>query len=115
MRTWAYHANRIFKLVSQRSCGRGRQVALLSATVACLMSAGSLQAETFKLRIGAGHPPVLPYTSQAKAFFVPEVIKRVKAQTGHDIVFTEAYGGSVAKLPEVLEATRSGLLDFGLI
>jgi TRAP-type C4-dicarboxylate transport system substrate-binding protein len=115
MRTCVYHANRIFKLVSQRSCGRGRQVALLSTAVACLMSTASLQAETFKLRIGAGHPPVLPYTSQSKAFFVPEVIKRVKAQTGHDIVFTEAYGGAVAKLPEVLEATRSGLLDFGLI
>ena len=80
-----------------------------------LLTFETLHAETFKLRIGAGHPPVLPYTSQAKSFFVPEVVKRVKAQTGHDLVFTEAYGGAVAKLPEVLEATRSGLLDFGLI
>jgi TRAP-type C4-dicarboxylate transport system substrate-binding protein len=88
---------------------------LTSALLSSLLIANSAHADTFKLRIGAGHPPVLPYTSQAKSFFVPEVTKRVKAKTGHTLVFTEAYGGSVAKLPEVLEATKSGLLDFGLL
>ena len=45
--------------------------------------------------------------------FVPEVQKRVKARTQYTVEIAEQWGGSVAKLGEVLEATEIGLLDIG--
>jgi TRAP-type C4-dicarboxylate transport system substrate-binding protein len=73
------------------------------------------RADEFALRIGAGHPVVQAYVTLAKEFFVPEISKRVAERTKHTIRWTEAYGGAVAKLPEVLEAVQSGLLDIGAL
>ena len=79
---------------------------------ACSVSA---HADEIALRIGAGHPVVQAYVTLAKEFFVPEISKRVAERTKHTIRWTEAYGGAVAKLPEVLEAVQSGLLDIGAL
>ncbi len=88
----------------------------LALTVAVgLMVAGAARADTFNLRIGSGQPPLLPYVSVVKDHFVPEVTRRVAEETEHTVTFTEAYGGSVAKLPEVLEAIEIGLLDLGVL
>lgn len=73
----------------------------------------TINAETFDLRIGAGHPATLPYVSELQDYFVPEVERRVGEETEHEVRFVEAYGGSVATLAEVFEATESGLLDLG--
>lgn len=83
--------------------------------IALSLGAGSTaQADSFTLRIGAGHPsgPVT-YVTLMEEFFVPEVEARVAAETEHSIRFIEAYGGTIAKLPEVLEATQKGILDIG--
>lgn len=76
--------------------------------------ASGADAATITLRVGSGHPPVLPYVSQFKSYFIPEFTKRVKEATGDKVRFIEAYGGSVAKLPEVFDAVETGLLDIGL-
>ncbi len=73
-------------------------------------------ADTFTLRIGAGHPATsIGYAVAARDFFVPETVKRVKERTGHELRWVELWGGSVAKLPEVMSATQRGVLDVGLI
>ncbi|AKH98904.1 TRAP-type C4-dicarboxylate transport system, periplasmic component [Hoeflea sp. IMCC20628] len=72
-------------------------------------------ADTFALRVGAGHPAALAYVGQLKEFFLPELAKRVEERTEHKITYVEAYGGSVAKLPEVYDAVESGLLDIGAL
>lgn len=84
-----------------------------AAIIAGLCLASTAAAETFTLRVGAGHPPALPYIEQLSEFLLPEFAERVAARTDHDVRFVEAYGGSVAKLPEVLEAVEAGLLDIG--
>lgn len=72
--------------------------------------------ETISLRIGAGHPKVgQTYVQVSNEFFVPEVEKRVAEKTNYRIKWTEAYGGSVAQVAEVLEAAESGLLDVALV
>lgn len=81
--------------------------------VATMLMGTAAGADTFNLRVGSGHPPALPYIAQLKDFLVPEIEKRVADETEHEVRFVEAYGGSVAKLPEVLEAVESGLLDIG--
>ena len=84
-------------------------------TAAALAFAGGAGAETFKLRIGAGHPVQgIAHVTAVQDFFMPEVNKRLE-KLGHKVEWTPAWGGSVAKLPEVLEATKSGLLDVGLV
>jgi len=90
--------------------------ALLAGAVAfgatLLNSAAS--ADSFTLRIAAGHPaaPLAP-VNQLQKTFVPNVTKRVAAETDHKVRFIEGYGGTIANLFEVLESTQKGLVDFG--
>jgi len=71
-------------------------------------------ADKITLRIGAGHPngPAV-YVTDTAEFFVPEVKKRVEAETEHTIEFIEGYGGAIAGVAETLEAVQNGILDIG--
>lgn len=68
-------------------------------------------AETISLRIGAGHPAAATWITTIRELFMPRFAERVKAETEYEIQWTEAWGGSVCKLGECLEAVESGLLD----
>ncbi len=73
-------------------------------------------AESITLRLGSGHPVgLLAYTETAHKWFAPELKKRVEERTDHTITIQELHAGQVAKVTEVLEATRDGLLDVGFI
>ncbi|NLW78264.1 MAG: TRAP transporter substrate-binding protein DctP [Ruminococcaceae bacterium] len=70
---------------------------------------------SFEFIIGAGHSPTgFAYVSCASDAFEPEVIKRA-AELGYTVSFTEGFGGTIAPLADVLEATETGLLDIGLM
>jgi len=87
---------------------------LLAVAAAVSMVPATTQAETFRLTIGAGHPvPAASWVAPMQSFLQVEVKKRVEQKTGHKIEWVEAYGGSVAKLGEVLEAVENGLMDIG--
>ncbi|TAK81285.1 MAG: C4-dicarboxylate ABC transporter substrate-binding protein [Betaproteobacteria bacterium] len=84
----------------------------ISALAIVSSGLGSAQADTFRLSIGAGHPAdAAVWITMIRDFFAPEVAKRVEQKTGHKIEWVSAYGGSVCKLGECLEAVESGLLD----
>lgn len=69
---------------------------------------------TITLRVGAGQPSApIVYVNTIEKFFVPEIKKRVAERTGHKLKIIEAYGSSVAKPAEVLEAIERGILDIG--
>ncbi|MFZ3581798.1 C4-dicarboxylate TRAP transporter substrate-binding protein [Loktanella sp. DJP18] len=76
--------------------------------------AAPVAADTFTLRIGAGHPsgPSV-YVTDVEKFFVPEVTRRVAEETDHEVVFIEGYGGAIAGVSETLEAVQNGILDIG--
>jgi len=75
---------------------------------------GATFAKTFRLVIGAGHPvDAAVWITPMRDFMQVEIKKRVEAETKHKIEWVEAYGGSLAKLGEVLEAVESGLMDIG--
>lgn len=91
------------------------QGALAATTILAGMAfCGAATADTFTLRIGSGHPlgPVT-YVNTSHSFLIPEIERRVKAETKHEVKFVEAYGGTIAKLDETLEAVQKGLLDMG--
>ncbi len=81
---------------------------------ACALSFGGASADSYTLRIGAGHPngPAV-YVSMVADYFVPEVKRRVKEETGHEIEFVEGYGGAIAGVAETLESVQQGILDIG--
>lgn len=89
------------------------KAATLAAAIGTFAMNQSAAADEFRLRIGAGHADVITYVKTLKEFFQPEVSRRVKERTGHTITWVEAYGGSVAKLNEVLGAVGSNVLDIG--
>lgn len=79
-----------------------------------VFSGSTAFAESFTLRIAAGHPaPPLSPVNQLQKTFVPNVTKRVAAETEHTVRFIEGYGGTIANLFEVLESTQKGLVDIG--
>jgi C4-dicarboxylate-binding protein DctP len=86
----------------------------LTFSAGLLMAMGPVNAENFTLRIGAGHPngPAV-YVADVANYFVPEVKKRVAAETSHTVEFVEGYGGTIAGVAETLEAVQSGILDIG--
>jgi TRAP-type C4-dicarboxylate transport system substrate-binding protein len=91
-----------------------RIMSLLVVTAVLGAMAGTSEAETFRLTIGAGHPvPAASWVAPMQTFLQVEVKKRVEQKTPHRIEWVEAYGGSVAKLGEVLEAVETGLMDIG--
>ncbi len=72
--------------------------------------------EVIEMVVGAGHPAdTVQWTYGVTHFFQKNVQERVAAETDYEIQWTEAYGGTVAKLGEVLEAVEGGLLDVGMI
>jgi len=94
------------------------RTALLAGTVTIGMAAlqAPAGADNFTLRIAAGHPAApLSQVNQLQKTFVPNVTKRVAAETEHTVRFIEGYGGTIANLFEVLESTQKGLVDFGSI
>jgi TRAP-type C4-dicarboxylate transport system substrate-binding protein len=81
--------------------------ALLSSTILSQPAA----AETITLSIGAGHPAAATWITTIREGFMPQVSERVAAETDHEIAWSEAWGGSVCKIGECLEAVEAGLLD----
>ncbi len=83
----------------------------VSAVSFAVAGVGTANADTFRLTIAAGHPPVATWVRGMRDFFAPEIAKRVEQRTRHKIEWVHAYGGALCKLGECLEAVESGLAD----
>ncbi len=88
-----------------------------SLCAAAIMGASATaRAETFNVTFIAGHGTHLPWLKLVKEFYIPEVNKRLKAMGGkYNINWTEAYGGTVAKVGGVLEALEEGVAEMGYV
>lgn len=88
-----------------------------SLVVAATLLAGgmvsSVQAKTYTLRIASGHPTANTYVQLLHEFFVPEVTKRVAAETKDKVAFIEGWGGSMVHTDDTLEGVQSGIIDIG--
>ncbi len=88
---------------------------LAAAAAASGLFATAAAAELFKLKIASGNATGIEYIDSAHDYFVPELQRRVKERTAHSVEVTESYGGSLLKVSEVLDGTRSGAIDLGLL
>jgi TRAP-type C4-dicarboxylate transport system substrate-binding protein len=75
--------------------------------------AASVKGNNITLRIGSGHPPFITYVKEVSKYFVPNVTKRVAAETKYKITFKEHYSGTVVNVFDTLEGTQDGRLDIG--
>jgi len=79
-------------------------------------SAGLSQAATFRMVLGAGHSRgAAVWIDRLEDFLGAEIKKRVEATTPHKIEWVTAFGGSIAKMDEVLEAVQDGSIDIGQV
>lgn len=90
-----------------------RQLLVAGAVAFFGVSAGVASAETFNLKIASGHSPSWLFVQITQNYFIPEVKKRVKERTQHEIEFTEGFSSSMVKANEVLEGVESGIIDIG--
>lgn len=86
----------------------------LALAVPLLFAAAPAQAEKITLKIASGHSPSWHFIQLTQTFFIPEVKKRVKEKTSHEIEFIEGFSGAMVKTTEVLEAVESGVVDVGM-
>lgn len=95
-------------------CETGWKRALAALFLLLPAACGESDEQRITLRIGAGHPagPSV-YATMLRDYFVPEVERRVAAETDYDLQFVEGYGGSIAMVANTLEAVQSGILDIG--
>ena len=93
---------------------RFSQILATLCALAFMTGCSGQDSDTYTLRIGTGHPagPSV-YATQLRDFFVPEVERRVAAETAYKVQFVEGYGGSIASPAETLEAVQIGILDIG--
>lgn len=88
-------------------------VAFVASTIAL---ADTAQATTYNVTFAGGHGTHLPWMKAIKEFYIPEVDKRLAEAGGKDkIVWTEAFGGTLAKVGGVLEAVQEGVADMAMV
>lgn len=74
------------------------------------------QAETLRLTIASSHATTLPWVGVMHSHVVPESNRRLEAMgSTYRIKWTEAYGGSLYKYQNTLEAVEIGLTDIGWV
>lgn len=69
-------------------------------------------ADSYVATIAAGHPPVFRWVKMMPEAFIPTVQAEL-AKSGHEMSFSEQYGGAIAGVGEELEAVESGLAEIG--
>jgi TRAP-type C4-dicarboxylate transport system substrate-binding protein len=72
------------------------------------------RAEQFAATVVTGHPRVFLWVSTLPDTFIPAVDGALEG-TGHTIAWTEAYGGTLAKVGGELEAMEAGLAEIGIV
>ena len=85
---------------------------LLSGLLA--LSTLSVKADEIDATVVAGHPPIFLWVKTLSETFIPAVDKALEG-SGHTIKWTEAYGGTLAKVGGELEAMEDGLAQIGIV
>jgi TRAP-type C4-dicarboxylate transport system substrate-binding protein len=89
------------------ACSKSKEQAAVS---------GTKEPEKITLRIGAGQTPEgFTWIESVVEYFFPHVEKKLAETGNYEIEWVEAWGGTVAKVDEIMEAVESGVLDLGWV
>ncbi|HYP85489.1 C4-dicarboxylate TRAP transporter substrate-binding protein [Variovorax sp.] len=84
--------------------------------IALLVAHGAAQAQTVthKLTFASGYPAAFAWTDEQVKTFLPGVNKELeKAGSKHRVEWNVAVGGTLATMPNMLDAVSTGLADMG--
>ncbi len=82
--------------------------------VAVLIAPSAVRADKITLKIASGHNASWHFIQLTQQYFMPEVVKRVKEKTKHEIEWVEGFASAMVKPTEVLEGLQSGIVDVGI-
>lgn len=71
--------------------------------------------EEIKLTVAAGHPPIFLWVKHLKASIMSTVDAELAKTGKYKIAWTEAYGGTLAKIGSELETMQQGISDLGIV
>ncbi len=76
----------------------------------------SAAGKTIKLSVATGHAPVVTWVDRLDKFFIPEVNRRLKEMGDeHEIEWTTAYSGTVAKIGGEIDAVEQQIVDLAIV
>jgi TRAP-type C4-dicarboxylate transport system substrate-binding protein len=91
-------------------------LASLALTCSALAAHAASDEHTIKLTVGSSQTTSLAWIGAMHTLVVPELSRRLEARgSPYHIRWTEAYGGSLYKYEDTLEAIEIGLADMGWI
>jgi TRAP-type C4-dicarboxylate transport system substrate-binding protein len=91
-----------------------RQIVGIAAAAAAGGASNIAFAKDFNVTIATGHAPVIVWVRMLRDHFIPQVNKELE-DTGHKINWTQAYGGTVAKIGGELDAIQKGVVDISIV
>jgi TRAP-type C4-dicarboxylate transport system substrate-binding protein len=97
------------------SCGRRCIAALAAAGLFAALPVTASAQEQIKLTIAAGHPPIFLWVKHLKESLMATVDAELAKSNKYKIAWTEAYGGTLAKIGSELETMQQGISDVGIV
>lgn len=87
---------------------------LCAISIALAGTVAQAQAVTHKLTFASGYPAAFAWTDEQTKNFLPAINKELeKAGSKHRIEWNVAVGGTLATMPNMLDAVSTGLADMG--
>ena len=90
-------------------------VAGVVASLLCMASLPARAQETIRMTIAAGHPSIFLWVRLFSDSFIPTVDAELAKTGKYKIAWTEAYGGTLAKIGSELETMQQGISDVGAV
>ncbi|MEM7540152.1 MAG: C4-dicarboxylate TRAP transporter substrate-binding protein [Pseudomonadota bacterium] len=91
-------------------------IGCLSAVLACgAWQVGAQTPTVHEWTVATPHTPAVPWVSVLRDFFIPEFKRRAARRPGFQVDFYPAWGGSLVRWGDGLEAVEIGLADLGFV
>lgn len=90
-------------------------VATLTASVLCLASLPAGAQENIRMTMAAGFPPIFLWVKLLRDSFMTSVDAELAKTGKYKMEWTEAYGGTLAKIGSELETMQQGISDVGTV
>jgi|EndMetStandDraft_3_1072993.scaffolds.fasta_scaffold212124_1 TRAP-type C4-dicarboxylate transport system substrate-binding protein len=94
---------------------RGLATAIALSSFVFAMPPGAQAQEEIKLTVAAGHPAIFLWVKHLKTSLMPTVDAELAKTGKYKIAWTEAYGGTLAKIGSELETMQQGISDLGIV
>lgn len=90
-------------------------IAVLAAGLGFAILPPAAAQESIKMTMAAGHPPIFLWVKHLRETFIPTVDAELARTGKYRVQWTEAYGGTLAKIGSELETMQQGISDMGLV